>query len=71
MTVKRHESGHHGHDGKLERRHYVWRPSPSGVGGVILDGVAGAALGALAGLAAGEVLERYVPSESSEPSEVH
>ena len=66
MTVRRHESGHHARDGKLDHRRYVWRPSPSGAGGVILGGVAGAALGgppgavlgALAGLAAGEALER-------------
>ena len=79
MTVKQHVPGHNGRDGTLDRRHYVWRPSPSGAGGVILGGVAGAAmggppgaaLGALVGLVAGEALERYAPSKPSQSSGAH
>ena len=76
MTVNQHESGQRARYGKLDR-HYVWRPSPSGSGGIMLGGIAGAALGGppgavlgtLIGLVAGEALERFAPSSSSGPSE--
>lgn len=74
MMLRSPEQDVHGRS-QPDRPHFVRRPSPSGISGIMLGGAAGAALGgppgalvgALVGLAAGEVLEWYVPSESRAP----